>query len=94
MSEEATIGTRNREGFLEITDTNWDSNGTMRVTVRDLTNGERGNVGGIPSAAMRRLARRALVEYYPGQTRSCRVLRKWHANGCFHVTFAVSRLDS
>lgn len=85
----AEIGTRSRNGLYEITDTNWDSNGTMRVTVRELI-GEKE----LPKArivSMRRLARRALPEYRQGQTRkSPEVNRVWH-NGSWHITFAVSR---
>jgi hypothetical protein len=83
-----TIGDRNPDGTLEITDTAWDHNGTLRVTVRELF-GERS----IPAnrlRAMRRLARRAIP--HPDQTTSSRVLRTWYAQGGSHATFAVSRL--
>lgn len=81
-----TIGDRNRAGDLEITDTAWDHNGTMRVTVRELT-----GQCEIDVAAARRLARRAI--HHPEKTRSSRVIRTWFAQGSTHVTFAVSRLD-
>ncbi len=84
-----TIGDRTRDGLLEITDTRWDSNGTLFVTVRELI-GTGCWTGGLPIARMRRLARRALA--HPDKTRSSRVVRRWSAQGCDHVTFAVSRL--
>lgn len=83
---ELTIGDTNRDGTIKITDTQWDSNGTLRVTVVDLT-GQSNRL-----EAMRRLARRALM--YPEKTRSSRVLRTFHDYGCTHVTFAVSRIES
>ena len=87
MTNTLTIGDRSRDGLLEITDTRWNSNGTLFVTVRELV-GERS----APVARMRRLARRALA--HPDRTRSSRVTRQWYADGCTHVTFAVSRLDA
>jgi hypothetical protein len=83
-----TIHDRTRDGLLEITDTNWDSNGTLRVTVRELLGG--GWDGGLPIERMRRLARRALD--HPERTRSSRVVHHFYEGGCEHVTFAVSRL--
>ncbi len=85
-----TIGATNPDGLVQITDTAWDSNGTMRVTVRELV-GERSWSTSALSKA-RRLARRTLM--YPEKTRSSRVIRTWHANGQMHVTFAVSRLEN
>lgn len=76
MTEPLTIRDRSRDGLLEITDTHWDHNGTMFVTVRELI-GSGCWVGGLP---VRR-------------TRSSRVVRRWSAQGCDHVTFAVSRLE-
>lgn len=91
---ELTIGDRTDDGLLEIADTNWDSNGTLRVTIRELIGeGDAGWIGGMPIRRMRTLARRALPEYRDGQTRSSRVVRKFVAEGCGFVTFAVSRLD-
>lgn len=94
MSSEHGIGARNRAGNLEITDTNWDSNGTLRVTVRDLYGPrafrDKGR-GDAPIAAMRRLARRALHEHYAGQTRSSRVVSMTNSGGSFQATFAVTR---
>jgi len=84
-----TIGDRTRDGLLEITDTHWDHNGTLLVTVRELI-GSGGWTGGLPLERMRRLARTALP--HPEKTRSSRVVRQWSAQGCDHVTFAVSRL--
>lgn len=90
---ELTIGDTTDDGLLQIVDTNWDSNGTLRVTVRELIGeGDAGWIGGMPIRRMRTLARRALPEYRKGQTRSSRVIRKFVADGCGHVTFAVSRL--
>lgn len=88
-----TIGDCSRDGLLQIADTNWDGNGTLRVTVRELIGGgDAGWIGGMPIERMRRLARRALM--YPEKTRSSRVIRKFVAEGSGHITFAVSRLDS
>lgn len=89
--EPLTIGDTSRDGLLEITDTSWDGNGTLRVTVREKI-GAGCWVGGLPIERMRRLARRALM--YPEKTRSSRVIRRWTAEGCEHVTFAVSRLEA
>ena len=86
----ATIGDTTCDGLLQITETRWDSNGILFVTVRELIGGHCW-VGGIPIERMRRLARRALM--YPEKTRSSRVVRRWYADGCDHVTFAVSRND-
>lgn len=88
MSQVAQIGDRTPDGLLEITGTSWDSNGTLRVTVRELVGG---HCWDYPLARARRLARRALA--YPEKTRSSRVVRRWYADGCEHVTFAVSRND-
>lgn len=85
-----TIGDRTPDGLLEITDTRWDHNGTMFVTVRELI-GTGCWRGGLPVARMRRLARRALS--HPGDTRSSRVVNRFTSGGCDHITFAVSRLD-
>jgi hypothetical protein len=85
------IGDTSRDGMLVITDTSWDFNGTLCVTVRE-TLGAGCWVGGLPIERMRRLARRALM--YPEKTRSSRVVRRWTAQGCEHVTFAVSRLEN
>lgn len=82
---ELTIGDTNRAGTLQIMDTAWDHNGTLRVTVRDNTYGIRDQ-----TEAMRRLARRALQ--HPETIRSSRVIRRFTADGCPHITFAVSRL--
>lgn len=90
MSEPLTIGDTSRDGLLEITDTRWDSNGTMFVTVRELI-GAGCWVGGLPVERMRRLARRAIA--HPDKTRSSRVVRTWKQGGSDHVTFAVSRLE-
>lgn len=91
MSNTLELGDYSTDGLLQVMDTSWDSNGTLRVTVRE-------RIGGLSSwalpkrlviARMRRLARRCLM--YPEKTRSSRVVREFHADGCFYVTFAVSR---
>lgn len=83
MSKVLEIGDRSRDNMFEITDTSWDSNGTMRVTVRNLYDMKH-HAEMIP--AMRRLARRALAK--PHLTRSSRVV---FTDGS-STTFAVSRL--
>lgn len=89
MPKTLEIGDYSRNGMYQITDTAWDSNGTLRVTVRELYGVSM--IGPQMLEAMRRLARRALVEYHPGQTRRASTVRTWHANGCSHATFDVSR---
>jgi hypothetical protein len=84
-----TIGDRSRDGLLEITDTRWDHNGTMFVTVREVI-GSGCWIGGLPLARMRRLARTAIS--HPDKTRSSRVVGRSAYYGCDQVTFAVSRL--
>ena len=84
MNNVLSIGDSSRDGMFQITDTDWDSNGTMRVTVRHLL-----DMSYHPEfiRAMRRLARRAV--HMPQLTRSSRVV---NVDGS-SVTFAVSRLD-
>ncbi len=84
-----TIGHRSPDNLLEIVDTRWDYNGTMFVTVRELI-GTGGWIKGFPLERARRLARRTLD---PDTIRSSRVVRRFTAEGCDHVTFAVSRLE-
>lgn len=80
----------NRAGTLEITDTNWDSNGTLRVTVRELY-GHRS--WGLPKAkqerAVRDFARQAIS--HPHLTQSARIVKRWHGQSTDHWTVAVSR---
>lgn len=90
MNDAATIHTMNRDGTLEIVDTNWDANGTLRVTVRELVG--HGCYAGDFIRNARRLARKALPEYFEGQTKSAKLLRRFVAEGCEHATFAVSRI--
>lgn len=97
MSKSLTINDTSRDGYLQITDTRWDSNGTMFVTVRELIGGKCWNPAltpldshGYPLAKARRLARRAIS--HPEQTRSSRVVNRFTDGGCDAVTFAVSRL--
>lgn len=83
-----TIGDRSHDGLLEITDTFWDSNGSMRVTVRELV-GQRWTEYPYPVLERaRRLAKRTL-----GNIKTTRLENTWYANGCSHATFTVSRLD-
>lgn len=83
----AEIGDTNPQGTVQIIDTNWDSNGTLRVTVREM-------IGEIkpPDTRLkqaRRLARRALA--HPRLTKSSRVTRTFYVDNSTHWTFAVSR---
>jgi hypothetical protein len=86
---EVKLGDISRNGLYQITDTSWDSNGTLRVTVRELI-GERG-ISKARLEAMRRFARRALA--HQDQTKSAKTIRTWYNQGCSHATFAVSRLE-
>ncbi len=83
-----TIGDFSRDGLAQIVDTNWDHNGGLRVTVREM-------IGQAPDknmvAKMRRLARAALE--HPEQTRSAKTLRTWVGDGSYRMTFLVSRLE-
>lgn len=89
MSEPLKVGDTNRAGTMEIVATDWDHNGTLRVTVacpfpRTQKSDE----------AARRLARRALS--HPEETRSSRIARvaqTLDSRNRIHVTFAVSRLE-
>lgn len=83
----AEIRDRNYADTVEIVDTNWDSNGTLKVTVRELIGEASPGVNRMRQA--RRLARRALM--YPENTRSSAVIREFYADGSTHWTFAVSR---
>lgn len=87
VGTEAKIGTTTRNGQFVITDTSWDGNGTLNVTVREQIGQD---IDARDIRAMRDLARRALM--YPEKTRSARVIRRSTAYGCRYVTFAVSRL--
>lgn len=98
MSKVATIGDTSPDGLVQITDTRWDSNGTMFVTVREMIGSgcwdpsvSNLDSHGFPLNKARRLARRALA--HPEKTRSARVVRRFKDGGCDWVTFAVSRLD-
>lgn len=84
MDNVLSIGDSSRNGLFVITDTAWDSNGTMNVTVR-----HRMDMTYRPEfiRSMRRLARRAI--HMQHLTRSSRVV---HVDGS-SVTFAVSRLE-
>lgn len=85
----AEIGDESRNGLYVITDTSWDSNGTLKVTVRE----KMGHLAELPDSyvkGMRRLARRALM--HPDTIKSSRELNRFYDNACWSVTFAVSRL--
>lgn len=84
-----TIGDFSRNGCYQITDTRWDSNGTMFVTVREMYGVSM--FGPQMLAAARRLARRAIS--HPEKTRSARTVRTFYSGGQSHATFAVSRLE-
>lgn len=90
------IGAVNRSGLAQIVDTNWDSNGTLLVTVREMIGGFGSWVGGEKRAirVMRDLARRALPEYHEGQTKGARLVRTFHAEGGHYATFAVTRIEA
>lgn len=94
MAKELGTGDFSYDGMLQITDAAWDSNGTMMVTVREMIGQKWSEYPGGQDNVIRRartLARRALPEYYKGQTKSSKVTRTWFAEGGSHVTFAVSR---
>ena len=83
----AEMGDSTRDGLLQISDTSWDGNGTLRVTVREMV-GQPWDKRSLRVA--RDLARRALM--YPEKTLSARTVRTWWAQGQSHATFAVSRV--
>lgn len=96
MAKELGTGDMSRDGLLQITDARWNSNETMYVIVREMVGQKWSDYPGGQDNVIRRartLARRALVEYSTGQTRSSAVVRTWFAQGSSHVTFAVSRND-
>lgn len=89
MSKSVEVGDFSRNGMYQITGTMWNMNGGLSVTVREMI-GERE----LPKArleAMRRFARRALPEYYKGQTKSAKTVDTWYAQGTSHATFLISR---
>lgn len=76
-------GDLSRNGLYQITDMAWNTNGTLRVTVREMI-GERE----LPKSkleAMRRFARRALPSVSGTKT-----IRTWYAQGCSHATFTLT----
>lgn len=78
----------NRDGTLEIVDTNWDGNGTLRVTVRELVGHGCYARDFIRNA--RRLARKALPSSDTEAGKSARLLRRFTADSCEHATFNVA----
>ncbi len=89
MSEPLKVGDTDRAGTMQIVATDWDHNGTLRVTVAcPFPRTQKSD------DAARRLARRAIT--YPEKTRSSRLIRVAETlDDAFriHVTFAVSRLE-
>jgi len=89
MGEQLKPGDFNRAGTMQIVTTDWDHNGTLRVTVAcPFPRTQRSD------DAARRLARRCLS--YPEKTRSSRLIHvaeTLDADYRIHVTFAVSRLE-
>lgn len=89
MSEPLKVGDTSRDGKLQVVATDWDHNGTLRVTVacpfpRTQKSDE----------AARRLARRCLM--YPEKTRSSRLIHVSPiVDDAYRIllTFAVSRLE-
>jgi hypothetical protein len=81
------IGARSRDGFYEITDTNSEGNGTLRVTVRELYGVSM--AGPAMLQAMRRLARRAVAN-----PASAAEVNRFYSGGCSHVTFAVTAREA
>lgn len=89
MKDTAGIGSTNPDGTLVITDTRWDGNGSLFVTVRERI-GVR-EIDANMKERMRRLARSALM--YPEQTKVTLFMRGWYSGGCSHATFRVCRVD-
>ena len=89
-SNTLAVGDTDRDGLFQITNTTWDSNGTMTVTIIETDAGIRASMPhGIEIRRMRRLARRALA--HPEITRSSRVLDEDVHEGRRRVRFLVSR---
>lgn len=83
-----TIGDFSRDGLAQIVDTSWDSNGTMKVTVREMIGQP---IDPNMLARMRRLARSAIS--HPELTRQSRAGRAYFTEGSYRITFYVSRLE-
>jgi len=81
-----TIHDTNRDGTLEIADTNWDHNGTLRVTIRDLE-------GMYPVTVSRERQARYLAKQALDHAKTSTFVRRFIADGCMFTTFTVSRLD-
>ena len=80
-----TIHDTNRDGTLEIADTNWDHNGTLRVTIRDLSY--------ILQSAKRERAARDLARQALDNAKSTHFVRRFIADGAMFTTFNVTRLS-
>jgi hypothetical protein len=89
-----TIGDTSRDGAFRIAATEWNHNGTLRVTIEETTPGD-GLIRELPVEKMRRLARRAI--HHPEQTRQSPVIARGRLAGKpgqpgpRFLTFAVSR---
>lgn len=91
-----SIGDYSHDGVLQVVDTAWDGNGTLRVTVRELIGERFHNKSKRYANTVRRaryLARKCLPEYYPRQTKRAPLIRVFYTDGCTHFTFSVSRIE-
>ena len=88
----AEIGDYSRDGLSQITDTRWDGNGTLYVTVEDLMGGRKPyDRDDLMIRRMRNLAKKALM--HPETIKSARVSNRGLTSYNSHyVTFAVSRI--
>ena len=85
------IGEGSRDGVIQIVDTSWNSNGVLRVTVRELMGHNCWTISHEQlTRKMRDVAKRAIM--YPEKTRSAKKVNEFVHGGCQHMTFDVSRL--
>lgn len=92
----ATVGDTDRYGAFEVTRTWWDSNGTLFVTVLDISDDPKSDPSQYATKDLKRaraLARRCLI--HPEKIRSARLVRRFTREEPQKPTleFAVSRLD-
>lgn len=87
----ATIGDTDRHETFRVVSTVWDSNGTLFVTIENLSEQikESQDLTSTDLERARRLARRCLM--YPEKTRSSRLIRHKLADARLQMLFAVSR---
>lgn len=78
-----TIHDTNSDGTLEIADTNWDHNGSLRVTIRDLEY--------ILQSAKRELRARNLARQALDHAEGTHFVRRFIADGAMFTTFTVTR---